>query len=79
MRSFEVLSVGADSLTDILSTSVGEEENAIEKIECFCKDVIAELWNQGLTDSRSDYLENHAYSINEKIKDARLRNLPVML
>ena len=79
MRSLDVLSDSADRLTDILCASACDEEKAIEKIECFCKDVIAELLRQGLTDSRSDYLENHAYSINEKIKDSRLRNLPVML
>ena len=79
MRSLEVLSDGADMLTNILNTTMGEENKAIENIEIFCKNVIAEFLRQGLTDSRSDYLENHAYSINEKIKDAKLRNLPVML
>ena len=79
LRSLDILSDGADRLTRILGTSVGDEKKAIDNIEGVCKDVIDELLRQGLTDSRSDYLENHAYSINEKIKDSKLRNLPVML
>lgn len=79
VKKLAILNDGANSLTEILNVEVGNEAIAIEGIEHFCSDVIGELIDQGLTDSRSDYLEHHSYSINAKIKDAKLRNLPVML
>ena len=79
IKDLEVLNYSSAVLTDILNVTVGNEHRAIENIERFCSDVINVLIEQKLTESSSDYLENHAYSINGKIKDVKLRNLPVML
>ena len=48
-------------------------------IEEFSSLVIDELRRQNLTDAACDYLENHAYSINEKIVDPEIRNLHILL
>jgi hypothetical protein len=48
-------------------------------IEEFSSLVIDELRRQNLTDATCDYLENHAYSINEKIVDPEIRNLHILL
>ena len=34
---------------------------------------------QGITASDSDYLESHALAINDRIREATIRNLPIML
>ncbi len=46
-------------------------------VEAVCADVVAELKAQRLTDISDDYLEPHAYSANDKIKDSHIRNMPL--
>ena len=41
-------------------------------------DVIAELKNQGLTRADCGDLEKHAYSVNDAVEDAQIRNLHVL-
>ena len=79
IKALDILSDSADILSGILNVTDREESLTVNKIELFCAMIIDELSRQDLTDSESDYMENHAYSINGRIKDARLRNLPVML
>ena len=76
MRELCILGDRACVLEQLLVMTEGD---ILAVIEALCADVISELRRQGLTDSASDYLENHAYSVNGKIKDAELRNMPVML
>ena len=49
-----------------------------EIIENIASLVIKELEKQSLTRASSNNLVNHAYSINDKIQDAEIRNLNVM-
>lgn len=47
-------------------------------IEDVCAQIIKELTLQGLTDSSSDYLEPHAYEIQERIENREIRSLHIM-
>lgn len=49
-----------------------------EKIEEICSRVVKELRQQGLTDQTDTFLEYHANSIMDRIKDETIRSLPVM-
>ena len=79
MRSLEILGSRASLLEWIIDTSSIEEKKIVEGIELFSSEVILELQKQGLSTSPSDYLEAHAYQINDKIKNSKIRNMSVML
>lgn len=79
MKELEILSESASLLESLIDTSNDRSKNICEGIEHFCSMVIKELNKQNLSQSGSDYLEPHAYSINDNIKDHGLRNLYVML
>ena len=49
-----------------------------EKIEEICSRVVQELRRQGLTDQTDTFLEYHANSIMDRIKDETIRSLPIM-
>ena len=70
----------ARSLEWLLTTDNGGE---IAGDKAFCMegiaaDVIAQLQDQGLTQAACGDLEKHAYSVNDGIRDAEIRNLSVM-
>jgi hypothetical protein len=69
----------AEFLNELINMPIERPSEISQAIEGFCTRVIASLKDQNLTDSNSDFLENHAYSINSRIKDASLRNLAIML
>ena len=59
----------------ILKALAEEKYNVIEGI---CADVIDELIDQGLTEANCGDLEKHAYSVNDGIEDAELRNMHIL-
>lgn len=70
-------------ISDVLEFLLWEENSDADSskaaiVEDICALIIKELRDQGLTDSDSDYLEAHAYSAAEHIKDTGLRNLHIM-
>ena len=69
-----------DQLEYLISSSnmKNEVELKSEIIENIASAVIKELENQGLTRATCGNLENHAYSVNDRIKDSEIRNLNVM-
>lgn len=80
MRALPRLSLEAE-LLEYLLTSDNEPETAKEKydvIEGIASDVIEELMEQGLTQAICGDLEKHAYSVNDQIADAYIRNLHIL-
>ena len=80
MRSLPKLDLTAELLEYLLTTD-NEPEMAEEKynvIEGICADVIDELIDQGLTEANCGDLEKHAYSVNDGIEDAELRNMHIL-
>ena len=80
MRSLPKLSLEAE-LLEYLLTSDNEPETASEKydvMEGIASDVIEELMEQELTQAICGDLEKHAYSVNDQIADAGIRNLHVL-
>ena len=47
-------------------------------MEGIASDVIEKLQEQGITEAICGDLEKHAYSVNDGIRDAEIRNLNVM-
>lgn len=78
LRSLDKLSVTAEMLEYLITSD--NDENAEEKykvIEGIAADIIDELICQGLTQAVCGDLEKHAYSVNDGIKDAELRNMHI--
>ena len=80
MRRLPLLALEAEVLEYLLTTgndmSLAEEKYDV--IEGICADVIDELNLQGLTQANCGDLEKHAYSVNDGIEDAGIRNLHVL-
>ena len=49
------------------------------EIESIASEIIAEFKKQGITKATCNYLESHAYSINDKIENCEIRNLHILL
>lgn len=80
LRTLPVLAPLADALETIISTG-NDEESAFEKnflIGAIAEEVIAVLQEQGITKADCGDLEKHAYSVNDHIPDAEVRNLHVL-
>ena len=80
MRALPKLSITAELLEYLLTTD-NEEETAAEKydvMEGIAADLIDELQEQGLTQATCGDLEKHAYSVNDRIGDAQIRNMHVL-
>ena len=80
MRALPRLSITAELLEYLLTTD-NEEETASEKyavMESVAADIIGELQAQGLTQAVCGDLERHAYSVNDRISDAQIRNLHIL-
>ncbi len=77
MQKLEKLSSLKDALEFLL---IGENDSdlKIAVIEDICAQVIRELTAQGLTDSASDYLEAHAFEVQERIQSEELRSMHIM-
>ncbi|MBR1659114.1 MAG: DUF4037 domain-containing protein [Oscillospiraceae bacterium] len=80
MRALPRLASEADTLEFLISTD-NRPENAEEKghaIEDVASRFIAELREQELTDAVCGDLEKHAYSVNDRVADAALRNRHIL-
>ena len=80
MRALPRLSITAELLEYLLTTD-NEEEIASEKyavMEGIAADIIGELQAQGLTQAVCGGLEKRAYSVNDRISDAQIRNLHIL-
>ena len=80
MRALPRLALLAE-LMEYLLTTDNEPQLAAAKrdvMEGVAADVIAELRRQGLTRADCADLEKHAYSVNDGIADAQIRNLHVL-
>ena len=77
MERLERLSELKDALEFLL---VGENDSTLKQgvAEDICAQVIMELRRQGLTDSSSDYLESHAFEVQERIESHALRSMHIM-
>ena len=80
MRQLPKLSLLAELLEYLLTTD--NEENLCEEkydvIESIASDVIDELLAQEVTRANCGDLEKHAYSVNDGIQDAEIRNLHIL-
>ena len=68
-------------LFEYLLTTDNEKDTRDEKIdvmEGIAADVIGELQAQGLTQAVCGDLEKHAYSVNDRIADAQIRNMHIL-
>ena len=80
LRALPKLDLEAELLEYLLTTG-NDTETAQEKydvIEGIAADVIDELIEEGLTKANCGDLEKHAYSVNDGIEDASLRNMHVL-
>lgn len=80
MKELPLLAPEADTLEFLISTD-NRAENAGEKyyaIENLASRVIAVLQAQALTEAVCGDLEKHAYSVNDRISDAALRNRHIL-
>ncbi len=69
----------AFELKFIITSGRGEEQEQYETIESVAADVISRLQAQGLTTADCGDLEKHAYSVNDGIEDASIRNENIMI
>ena len=79
MRDLAVLGENAPDLEQMIDMPNSESVHIVSAIEKYCKNVARELKSQGFSTSESDYLESHAYSVNECINNHKLRNMSIML
>jgi len=80
MRALPRLSLLAELLEYLLTTDNSEAvyREKYDVMESMAADVIDELAAQGVTKAVCGDLEKHAYSVNDGIADAELRNLHVL-
>ena len=80
LRALPVLSLEAEIFEYLLTTGNDktQAEEKYDAIEGVCADVIDELRVQNLTDAICGDLEKHAYSVNDRVADADLRNLHIL-
>ena len=80
LRALPMLSIEAELLEYLITTGndgeMAEEKAAV--IEGIAADVIDELIDQGLTKAVCGDLEKHAYSVNDGVEDAGLRNAHIL-
>ena len=79
MRDLDVLGDRACLLESLIDTPNIDATLISDGIESFCADITRVLKEQGISASDSDYLEHHAYSVNDGIKSSKIRNMSVML
>jgi len=81
LKNLPILSNIADSLEFLISTdnSKASFEGKLGMIEDISNMIIEELHNQDLTLCSCNNLENHAYSVNDKIKDTYIRTSNILM
>lgn len=80
MRSLPKLSLEAEIMEYLITTGNGDDtaEEKYYAIEGIAADIIDELAEQKLTNAICGDLEKHAYSVNDGIEDAEIRNLHIL-
>ena len=80
MRALPELSLTAELIEYLITTDNGEatREEKGDVIESIAADVIDALIERGLTKATCGDLEKHAYSVNDSIADAELRNMHIL-
>lgn len=80
LRELEGRGPAADLLEYLLTTDNSEENRDAKYmiIEEIASDLIDELIDRGLTQANCGDLEKHAYSVNDSIAEAEIRNLHVL-
>lgn len=74
-RQLPIMSSQVSALERLITDNALTPKQSLELIEGVCADIISELKKQGYTDINADYLEPHAYAINDRIKDSNIRNM----
>lgn len=77
MRALPLLGSLADSFEALLAEPSSPSEKS-ELIERICVAVANEMRRQGVSDSSSDYMENHAFSMTSRIRNREIRTMHVM-
>ena len=80
LRALPLLSLDAELLEYLITTDNDCQlaRDKYEVIEGIAADLVDELESQGLTSAQGEDLERHAYSVNDGIADATLRNMHVL-
>ncbi|MBR5345657.1 MAG: DUF4037 domain-containing protein [Clostridia bacterium] len=80
LRALPILSLHAELMEYLLTTDNCPEmaEEKQDVIEGMAVDIIDELQKQKLTEAVCGDLEKHAYSVNDSIGDAEIRNLHIL-
>lgn len=80
LYNLDILNDIAPKLEFLLCEATNKDtaDEKFKVIEEICGEVINELKNQKLTESNSDYLEHHAYSVASKIEDETLKSTHIM-
>lgn len=70
----------SDSLEYIISSGNGlvESQAKSDIIEQICEKIIEELRRTDISEYRGIEMENHAYSVNDRISDSEVRNLNIL-
>lgn len=81
-KALKDFSIGKELYNDIESLLFGEKDEKTLNSKRFTVEIIAEriieeLKAQNLTEAVCNDLEKHAYSVNDKVKDAEIRNLNI--
>lgn len=75
MRNLPIL---GGELAPLLDSISQDKENAANIIEAVCGRIISRLHADGLSDATGDFLLPHAESVQNHIKDDKLRALHLM-
>ena len=80
MRALETLGELAEPLEFLLTGENGGEGDALKSqlVEDICASVLRELRTQNLTHGGGDYLEQHAFEVQEHIENPAIRALHIM-
>ena len=76
-RAMRELNKGEEISGILESMMTADNATAVKLIEEVSSYVVGELKKCGLTELEGDYLEPHAYAVNDLIKDVNLRNMHI--
>lgn len=79
MRDLPALSYLGDKLQQLLLLPADETLRIELLIEEICHEILMRLCEEEICEKGSDYLEPHAYAINHRIRDFKIKNLPIFL
>lgn len=70
---------GIGSLLKEIAARPAIGKDTLVQIDVICKKLIEVLYAQGLSTESSDYLEDQAIAVTKEIRDAEVKNLPIMM